>query len=81
MTSSDAGFLERILDALRHARRKHPGDEAEFTDAQWLAVLTEEVGECAKAILENEGDVALQGELAQVAAVATRWAVSIGCRA
>lgn len=70
------GFLHEVLDELARARLKHPGEEGVLTDAEWLAVLTEEVGECARAI-QDEGDDALRAELAQVAAVAMRWALSI----
>jgi NTP pyrophosphatase (non-canonical NTP hydrolase) len=39
-----------------------------------LAVLTEEVGEVAKELLESDGNkVNLRMELIQVAAVAVRW--------
>lgn len=38
-----------------------------------LAVLTEELGEVAKAICDEEGDDRLLEELVQVAAVALRW--------
>lgn len=39
-----------------------------------LAVLTEEVGEVARAICDEEGDAHLLEELVQVGAVALRWA-------
>lgn len=42
-----------------------------------LAVLTEEVGEVARAILENDDPTHLREELIQVAAVAVAWAESI----
>lgn len=38
----------------------------------WLAVLTEEVGEVARAVLERNYPE-MERELAQVAAVAERW--------
>lgn len=38
----------------------------------WLAVLTEEVGEVARAVLERDYPN-MEHELAQVAAVAIRW--------
>lgn len=63
----------RELDA---ARTKHPNEEGVLTDAEWLAVLTEEVGEVARSI-QDEGDDELRVELAQVAAVVARWYASI----
>ena len=38
-----------------------------------LAVLAEEFGEVARAILEHQGDERLRAELVQVAAVAIAW--------
>lgn len=49
--------------------------EQNHRDSVWLAILTEEVGECAKAILEGKG---LTRELIQVAAVAVAWVESRG---
>lgn len=69
-------FLEDQCDELAAARKKHPGEEGRLTDAEWLAVLTEEVGECARAI-QDESDERLRAELVQVAAMAMRWALSI----
>lgn len=69
-------FLRDALDELWRARFKHPNEEGELTDAEWLAVLTEEVGEAARAI-QDETDERLRAELVQVAAMAMRWAVSI----
>lgn len=72
----DTLFVLDALDELARARRKHPDEEGVLTDAEWLAVLTEEVGECARAI-QDETDERLREELVQVAAVAARWARSI----
>lgn len=69
-------FLSEVRREFAHAREKHPGEEGVLTDAEWLAVLTEEVGECARA-LQDEGDDELRRELAQVAAMALRWWLSI----
>ena len=41
-----------------------------MSDERWLAVLVEEVGEVARAILEGDG---LDEELVQVAAVCVAW--------
>ena len=54
---------ERIHQDLKWGEQNH-------RDSVWLAILTEEVGECAKAILEGKG---LTHELIQVAAVAVAW--------
>lgn len=74
-----ADFQDFTLDVMRElnrARAKHPNEEGVLTDAEWLAVLTEEVGECARAI-QDDGDAELRAELAQVAAVVARWYASI----
>jgi len=57
----------------RERQEKKWGEQNHF-DSIWLAILTEEVGEVAKAILEHEN---IQYELVQVAAVAQAWAESI----
>lgn len=46
-------------------------------DGVKLAVLTEEVGEVARALLELESPERLRAELVQVAAVATAWAETL----
>lgn len=61
---------------LRRARQKFPGEEGKLTDAEWLTVLVEEVGECARA-MQDETDERLREELLQVAAMAARWASAI----
>ena len=70
------GFVVALLSELARARRKFPDEEGKLTDAEWLAVLTEEVGECARSI-QDEGDEQLRAELVQVAAMACRWYLSI----
>lgn len=64
-------------------RFSHTCADAEMPDSEALAVLTEEVGEVARAILESGRGRArsydvlgreLQKELIQVAAVAVAWA-------
>lgn len=69
-------FFSAVRTELAHARVKHPREEGRLSDAEWLAVLTEEVGECARAI-QDETDERLLAELVQVAQVALRWALSI----
>lgn len=46
-------------------------------DGVKLAVLTEEVGEVARALLDRESPERLRAELVQVAAVATAWAETL----
>ena len=45
-------------------------------DLKWLAILLEEVGEVAKAILENDGEQSIE-ELVQVVAVIETWIESL----
>jgi hypothetical protein len=73
---AEAEFLGDAWNELARAREQHPDEEGVLTDAEWLAVLSEEVGECAKAI-QDETDAHLRAELVQVAAMAMRWALSI----
>lgn len=49
--------------------------EQKHSDERWLAILAEEVGEVAKAILEND-DVELLKEMCQVGAVLESWVTS-----
>jgi len=51
------------------SQRAHPG-------LLWNAILNEEVGECARALLERDYD-GLREELIQVAAVAVAWVESL----
>lgn len=76
MTSDFQAFMLDVMRELARARERHPDEEGVLTDAEWLAVLTEEVGECAHAI-QDETDAALRAELVQVAAMAARWYLSI----
>ena len=65
----DIHAIDDIIDALDHARTKHPGP-ASMADR--VAALTEEVGEVARAYLDKEGVDRIREEAAQVAAVAIR---------
>lgn len=76
VTQDDVDFLAEAAEELSRARQKFPTEDGTLTDAEWLAVLVEEVGECAKAI-QDESDEELRAELSQVAAMACRWATSI----
>jgi NTP pyrophosphatase (non-canonical NTP hydrolase) len=61
-------IFERITDEREFQEERH-----EFPEHLRLAVLTEEVGEVAKELIEGENKVNLRTELIQVAAVAIRW--------
>lgn len=58
--------LKEISDETKRARKKFPGNR--FI----LAALTEEVGELAKAILQNKNKEDVRNEAVQVAAMAIR---------
>ena len=71
-------------DELKNAGRfKATCADDYLDDAEKLAVLMEEVGECARAVLERDRLVSdthyanLKQELIQVAAVAVAWAESL----
>jgi len=53
------------------------GSQRDNPPGIWLAILAEELGEVAKAILENEPRENLYQELVQVAAVAASMAVRL----
>lgn len=63
-----------IFDAIEEERDYQDGlhDNTGLDDGKWLAVLLEEVGEVAKALLEGD-DLGMNAELVQVAAVAVAW--------
>lgn len=68
-----------FLEVAREMERQDAkfGSQRKHSDLLWLAILTEEVGESAKAILENSN---LREELIQVAAVAVQWVNAIDRR-
>src|SRR5690348_13567092 len=63
-------FLLEVGVERRRAIMLH-GDEAGNVDADWLAILVEEVGECAKAMID-ETDADLRKEIVQAAAMCLR---------
>lgn len=71
--------LEPELDAIVQERvRQHlKWGQQDHDDKTWLAILTEEVGELAQAILHDKSGGPAAGtardELVQVAAVAVQW--------
>lgn len=91
--SATARVLDDVLDE-RH-RQEAIGREKRTLGIRWsscadpdmpggdtmrYAVLGEEVGEVANAILEGSGDDDLREELVQVAAVAVAWVEAIDAR-
>ncbi len=71
--------MENVIELVRAERERQnkKWGEQNHDDYRWLAILTEEVGELAEAILHNEfgGHAAgnTQTELVHVAAVAIQW--------
>lgn len=65
----DGEFLLAAVHQLKLAREKHPGP---FSRIHMLAVLAEEVGEVAKAVLDHESEERVVEELAQVVAACCR---------
>ena len=61
-------ILEHVLN--ERLAQENKWGEQNHTDEIWLAILTEEIGEVAKAILEG---TSITDELVQVAAVAVAW--------
>ena len=68
------GLLRDEVFELISAERETQEEEYDFSVPEeiMLTVLTEEVGEVARAILEKDQE-ALQAELVQVAAVCCKW--------
>jgi hypothetical protein len=67
--TQEGRLLYEALNELRLARAKHPGP---FTLDYMLAVLSEEVGEVARARTHDEGAKSMRLELAQVIGVCMR---------
>lgn len=79
----DAHAMRCVLAERRRQESKW-GDQSANHDLVWLAVLVEEVGECAKSLLHNMfgGDEAggLTAESIQASAVSLAWAAALGKR-
>ena len=69
----------RVLADVQAERRRQTDrwGVQHHADYRWLSILTEEVGEVAKAINDEEDIAALRAELVQVAAVAVAWVEDI----
>jgi NTP pyrophosphatase (non-canonical NTP hydrolase) len=61
----------QVLDERDRQDRKW-GSQRHLPEQQWLTILIEEVGECARAILEKD-PAGLEKEIVQVSAVALAW--------
>lgn len=65
------------LEAVAHERSRQ--DEkwgkppTASTDLRWFAILSEEVGEVAKELVERKDRIDVMSEVVHVAAVAVRW--------
>lgn len=70
VTPQDAVIIRTILKAVKHAETKHPEFAWQDNHTRYL-VLSEEVGEVAQSLLENDGR--FKEEIAQVAAVCFRF--------
>jgi len=74
----------KVLNERRRQRKlyvegkiTHRCEDPTVTSGHKLSVLTEEVGEVARALNDNEPKENLKAELIQVAAVAVAWAESL----
>lgn len=73
MDITKEGFRD-LISVEREYQLKLWGEQ-KHSDEKWLVILAEEVGEVAKAILEND-DVELLKEMCQVGAVLESWVTS-----
>lgn len=74
-----ADVLYELAAAASQADDKHKQNSIlrlQANDPQWLAILTEEIGEVAHE-LTYDSDGSLRDELIQVAAVAAAWAQAL----
>ncbi len=64
---------ERIRAHEKHAPKGKSCEQMDWTDRDWLPVLTEEVSEVARALNDREPSTRLREELVQVGAMAAAW--------
>ncbi len=67
---------ERERAHIKHVAAGKSVETRDFYDPEWLPILTEEIGEVARALCDNESVEHLRDELIQVAAMAAAWADS-----
>jgi len=72
MAIGQQGILFDIIDE-RIRQDKKWGDQSDKNNYIWLAILTEEIGEIAEAILKEVYWLKGRKELIQIAAVAIAW--------
>ena len=72
--------IYRMIEAEREFQIELWGFQDDNTDQQWLSILTEEVGEFAKAINDGHPILLKQSELVQIAAVAVSAIESLNKR-
>jgi hypothetical protein len=83
----ERAVLGLVMAETVRAREKF-GEQNEYSDEEWLAVLVEEIGEAADVLNDRRlgkltpaiAGAALAEEVVQIAAVATRWLASMGRR-
>jgi len=84
MLNPDAWLPAVLTERARQEHRRHgrPGDSAhpDTADRQYLAILVEELGEVAGALLDPQPDL-LREALVRVAAVAAAWLEALHQRA
>lgn len=68
---------ERMRAHEKHFAAGKSAERMEAHDVRWLPVLTEEVGEVARALCDDGGLERLREELIQVAAMASAWIAAI----
>ena len=66
MTALGLIISERIAQNVKWGEQNHD-------DCKWLAILAEEVGEAAQAMLQEQGAARVREELVQAAAVIVAW--------
>lgn len=72
LTPELSELLHQVVEERKRQDEKWGRDFPARTDDEWLTVLTEELGECARAILEHDGDNLIV-EILQCAAVCFSW--------
>ena len=75
----DSSAVRMWFDILEETERQDAkwGSQRDLSRVDWMPILTEEVGEVAKSINDNETIDDLRNELVQVAAVCLQWIDSL----